>query len=76
LGIVVGETWGPWAGGAAAAGAPGCGYAAVRLGERVKRMGGVMAGARVVRQRRAVLSTVLDHRTAVVEAATAVLAGR
>ena len=47
----------------------------MRLAERVKRIGGVMAGARVVRQRRAVLDTVLAHRAAVVDAA-APCAGR
>jgi hypothetical protein len=74
-GVLVGLTWGPWAGLAAAAGSPVCGYAAVRLVERVKRIGGLVAGARVVRRRRAVLVTVLADRTAVVEAAHAVLAG-
>jgi 1-acyl-sn-glycerol-3-phosphate acyltransferase len=74
-GILVGQRWGPWAGLAAAAGAPACGYATVRLVERVKRIGGVVAGARVVRQRRAVLATVRTHRAAVVDAAAAVLGG-
>jgi hypothetical protein len=74
LGVVVAGTWGPWAGLAAAAGAPACGYAAVRLAERVKRIGGVVAGARVLRKRRAVLATVLAHRSAVAAAARAVLA--
>jgi glycerol-3-phosphate O-acyltransferase / dihydroxyacetone phosphate acyltransferase len=75
LGVVVGETWGSGAGLIAAAGAPVCGYATVRLVERVKRIGGVAAGARVVRQRRAVLATVLAHRAALVEAVEAVLTG-
>ena len=75
VGIVVGESWGPWAGLGAAVGAPLCGYAAVRLAERVKRIGGVVAGARVLRQRRAVLTTVQAHRHAVVEAAALVLRG-
>jgi glycerol-3-phosphate O-acyltransferase/dihydroxyacetone phosphate acyltransferase len=75
LGVVVGETWGPGAGLIAAVGAPVCGYATVRLGERVKRIGGVVAGARVVRHRRAVLATVLAHRAAVVDAVDAVLTG-
>jgi 1-acyl-sn-glycerol-3-phosphate acyltransferase len=73
LGVVIGESWGPVAGLASAVAAPVCGYATVRLAERVKRIGGVLAGARVVRQRRAVLATVLAHRAAVVEAAAAVL---
>jgi hypothetical protein len=74
LGVVIGGTWGPWAGLGAALGAPACGYVAVRLAERVKRIGGVVAGARVVRQRGAVLDTVLGHRAAVVDAAGRVLA--
>jgi hypothetical protein len=52
-----------------------CGYVTVRLVERVKRIGGVVAGARVMRRRRAVLGTVPAHRAAVVEAAKAVLGG-
>jgi 1-acyl-sn-glycerol-3-phosphate acyltransferase len=76
LGVVVGEAWGPWAGLGAALAAPVCGYLTVRLAERVKRIGGVVAGARVVRQRRAVLATVLDHRRAVVDAAGIVLGAR
>jgi hypothetical protein len=74
LGVLAGEAWGPWAGLAAAGAAPASGYVAVRLVERVKRIGGVLAGARVVRQRRAVVATVLAHRVAVVEAAAAVVA--
>jgi hypothetical protein len=58
----------------AAVAAPACGYATVRLAERVKRIGGVVAGARVVRQRRAVLATVLAHRAVVVDSVGAVLA--
>jgi hypothetical protein len=53
LGVVVAGTWGPWAGLAAAAGAPACGYAAVRLrrraagrtGEADRWCGGRGAGA-------------------------------
>jgi hypothetical protein len=58
----------------AAVAAPVCGYATVRLGERVKRIGGLVVGAGIVRRRRAVLVTVLEHRRAVVEAAAVVLA--
>jgi 1-acyl-sn-glycerol-3-phosphate acyltransferase len=74
LGVVVAETWGPGAGAGAAVAAPVCGYATVRLVERVKRIGGLVVGAGIVRRRRAVLVTVLEHRRAVVEAATVVLA--
>jgi hypothetical protein len=73
IGIGVAESFGPWAGLGAAVGAPLCGYAAVRLAERVKRIGGVVAGARVLRQRRAVLTTVRAHRHAVVETAALVV---
>jgi glycerol-3-phosphate O-acyltransferase / dihydroxyacetone phosphate acyltransferase len=75
IGVTVGENWGAWAGLAAAVGAPVCGYAAVRLGERVKRIGGVVAGSRVLRQRRAVLTTVRAHRQVAVDAAASVLTG-
>jgi hypothetical protein len=74
LGVVFAETWGPGAGVGAAVAAPVCGYATVRLGERVKRIGGLVVGAGIVRRRRAVLVTVLEHRRAVVEAAAVVLA--
>jgi glycerol-3-phosphate O-acyltransferase/dihydroxyacetone phosphate acyltransferase len=73
MGVAVGETWSAWAGVAAAVAAPVCGYATVRLVERVKRIGGVVAGARVVRRRRAVLASVLARRAAVVDAAGRVL---
>jgi glycerol-3-phosphate O-acyltransferase / dihydroxyacetone phosphate acyltransferase len=74
VGVLVGDAFGPWAGLAAAVVSPVCGYATVRLVERLQRIGGLVAGARILRQRRAVLATVLAHRTAVVEAAHAILA--
>ncbi len=61
------------------AGAWGPGRAACRqvrlAGLVIKRIGGVVAGARVLRQRRAVLTTVRAHRQAVVDAAASVLGG-
>jgi hypothetical protein len=74
VGVLVGVTRGPWAGLAAAVGSPVCGYAAARLVERVKRIGGLVAGARVIRRRRAVLAGVLADRAAVVGAAHTALA--
>jgi glycerol-3-phosphate O-acyltransferase/dihydroxyacetone phosphate acyltransferase len=73
-GVLVSEEWGPWLGLVAAAGAPACGYATVRLVERLGRIGGVMSGARVVRRRRAVVATVMIHREAVVEAVAVAIA--
>jgi uncharacterized oligopeptide transporter (OPT) family protein len=74
VGVLVGDAFGTWAGLAAAVVSPVCGYATVRLVERLQRIGGLVTGARILRQRRAVLATVLAHRAAVVEAAHAVLA--
>jgi hypothetical protein len=73
LGIVVGRAVGPWAGLLVAVGAPLCGYVTVRVAERVKRIGGVVEGYRTVKDRKVVLATVFAHRTAVVDAARAVL---
>jgi hypothetical protein len=46
---------------------------AVRLAERVKRIGGVLAGYRIVREQRGALEAVLAHRAAVVDSARAAL---
>ncbi len=73
LGIVVGRAVGPWAGLLVAVGAPLCGYVTVRVAERVKRIGGLVEGYRTVKDRKGVLATVFAHRTAVVDAARAVL---
>ena len=69
--MLVGRAFGPWAGLAAAVAAPLCGYVAVRLLERVKRIGGVVEGYRMLRGRRAVVATALAHRAAVVRGARA-----
>jgi 1-acyl-sn-glycerol-3-phosphate acyltransferase len=73
LGVLAGRAYGPWAGLAAAVGSPLCGYVTVRLAERVQRIGGLLEGARTVRDRGTVLATVAAHRADVVSAATSVL---
>jgi glycerol-3-phosphate O-acyltransferase / dihydroxyacetone phosphate acyltransferase len=75
VGVVVGRAFGPWAGFAAAVAAPICGYVAVRLIERVKRIGGLVDGYRTVKERGDVVDSVLAHRAAVVATAGAVLLG-
>jgi glycerol-3-phosphate O-acyltransferase / dihydroxyacetone phosphate acyltransferase len=73
LGVVVGEAKGALLGLVAAVGAPACGYVAVRLAERVRRIGGALEGVRFVRNRGHLLASVLADRAAVVAAAGAVL---
>ena len=73
VGLVVGRVYGPWAGFIAALAAPLCGYVAVRLIERVTRIGGVMEGYRTVKVRRDVLDSVLAHRQTVMTDARNVL---
>jgi len=65
VGVVVGRAHGPGPGLAAALAAPPCGYVAVRLRERVLRMGGLVEGYRRVREHRDVLDSVIAHRAAV-----------
>jgi glycerol-3-phosphate O-acyltransferase / dihydroxyacetone phosphate acyltransferase len=73
-GSLAGRAYGAWVGLLVALAAPACGYATVRLGERLTRIGGLVAGARTVRDRRGVLATVVAHRAEVVRTACAVLA--
>ncbi len=73
IGVVVGTRWGAWLGLAAAVAAPLCGYMAVRLFERAKRVGGLLAGYRTVRGRKDVLDSVFAHRRSVVTSASALL---
>jgi hypothetical protein len=73
LGIVVGRAAGPWAGLLVAVATPLCGYVAVRVAERVKRIGGLLEGYRTVKDRKVVLASVFAQRRAVVDAARAVL---
>ena len=75
LGVVFGTQFGLPAGIAAFVAAPACGYVTVLFSERVKRVGGALAGARAVRTRRAVIDTVLANRRAVVDLARGVLDG-
>jgi hypothetical protein len=73
VGVLVGRAFGAWAGLVAAVAAPWCGYVAVRLGERVKRIGGVAEGYRMLKGRRSVVATALQHRGAVVAEAHSLL---
>ena len=73
IGVVVGTRWGAWLGLAAAVAAPLCGYMAVRLFERAKRVGGLLAGYRTVTGRKDVLDSVFAHRRSVVTSASALL---
>jgi hypothetical protein len=49
--------------------APVSGYAALRLSERIRSVGGLVEGARIVRSRRVVLRRVLAHRADVIRLA-------
>ena len=73
LGLLVGRAYGVWAGLAAALAAPLCGFVTVRLLERVRRIGGVVEGYRIVKDRRNILGPVLAHRAAVVRDARSIL---
>lgn len=73
IGVLVGTHWGAWLGLVAAVGAPVCGYLAVRLFERVKRVGGLLEGYRTMRGRKDVLDSVFAHRRCVVTSARALL---
>jgi hypothetical protein len=69
LGVAAAELFGPLPGLAVGVGTPLCGYVTVRFSERVKRLGGAVAGYRTARH--ASLSTVRQHRLDVVAAAGA-----
>ncbi len=73
LGVVVSQNSGPWLGVIAAFGAPLCGYVAVRLFERVKRVGGLLGGYRAMRGRGSVRESISTDRQAVVDAANRIL---
>jgi glycerol-3-phosphate O-acyltransferase/dihydroxyacetone phosphate acyltransferase len=64
LGVAAGISFGPLAGLAVGLGVPLCGYIAVRFSERVKLLGGALAGYRIAR--RTSLSMVREHRREVV----------
>jgi len=74
IGFLIGQAFGAWVGVASSLAAPLCGYVTVRLAERVKRIGGLLAGYRTVRDRGAVIATVTGHRADVVRAAQKLLA--
>ena len=73
VGVLVGRAYGAWAGLGAALAAPLCGFVTVRLLERVRRIGGVIEGYRIVKARPNILGPVLAHRAAVVRDARAIL---
>ena len=73
IGVLVGRAFGAWLGLAASLAAPACGYATVRMGERLGRIGRLLEGHRVVSDRKRVLATVTTHRDEVVRLAAAVL---
>jgi hypothetical protein len=74
LGVSIGETFGAPFGALAAVGAPLCGYLAVRMIERLRRMGGAIEGFRWATGQGPVVASVRRHRAAVVDAAGQVLA--
>jgi glycerol-3-phosphate O-acyltransferase / dihydroxyacetone phosphate acyltransferase len=73
LAVLVGRAYGAWAGLAAAIAAPLCGAVTVQFLDRVRRMGGVAAGYRIIRAHRNLLGPVLAHRAAVVQEARSIL---
>jgi 1-acyl-sn-glycerol-3-phosphate acyltransferase len=73
VGVLVGTAFGVGPGIAAAVGAPVCGYVTVLFSERVKRIGGALAGAGAIRMRRAVLDTVHANRRALADVARSAL---
>jgi hypothetical protein len=73
VGVLIGRAFGALAGITAAVAAPFCGYVAVRLHERLQRIGGILEGSRTMRSRRDMVGALLQRRDAVVEEARAVL---
>jgi glycerol-3-phosphate O-acyltransferase/dihydroxyacetone phosphate acyltransferase len=73
LGVIIGESFGVPLGLMAAAGAPACGYVAVRMVERIGRMGGALESLQLARRRGPLRTSLLADRAAVVAAAGAVL---
>ena len=73
LGVIIGQSPGAPLGLLAAAGAPACGYVAVRMVERIRRMGGAAGGLRLARRRGPLRTSLLADRAVVVAAAGAVL---
>jgi glycerol-3-phosphate O-acyltransferase/dihydroxyacetone phosphate acyltransferase len=75
VGVAVGVAFGPWWGLLASLLAPACGYTAVRMAERIRRIGGAVEGYRAIRRGNPMLPSVLEARAAVV-AATAAVTGQ
>ena len=73
LGVAAAELFGPLAGLAVGLGCPLCGYVAVRFSERLKRLGGAVAGYRTARH--ASLAVVRQHRLDVVTSGNRLLGG-
>lgn len=74
LGVVAGVSLGALVGLLVAAGGPACGYLAVRLMERLRRIETARQGYRSGRDGGPMLESVLARRSAVVDAASAVMA--
>jgi glycerol-3-phosphate O-acyltransferase/dihydroxyacetone phosphate acyltransferase len=74
VGVVVGSVLGAGFGVAAAMAAPLCGYVALRLVERLHRIGGARAGYRLARQGGPMADLLRSRRAAVIGAAGAVMA--
>ena len=76
VGLTVGRAFGAGWGVVAATAAPLCGYVAVRMLERIHRVGGAVAGYRAVRTGGPATELVRSRRAAVVAAARSVLGPR
>ena len=76
VGYLVSVIAGAWLGLGAAVTSALCGYAAVRLAERVQRIDGLLDGSRTMRDRGDVIGTVMCHRDDLVRAARMALATR
>jgi glycerol-3-phosphate O-acyltransferase/dihydroxyacetone phosphate acyltransferase len=63
--VLAGEHLGSLAGIAVFVACPVCGYAALRLIERARRLGGLLSGARIVSDRGPVVESVVERRAAV-----------
>jgi hypothetical protein len=74
LAVLAGERFGVLAGVVAFVACPACGYLTVRMIERARRLGGLLAGYRVVRDRGAVVQSVVDRRAAMVAGVHAAVA--
>jgi 1-acyl-sn-glycerol-3-phosphate acyltransferase len=76
VGVAVGTTVGAWWGAVAAVAAPVCGAVALRMVERIQRMGGAIAGYRAVRSGGPVADIVRARRAGVIDAARPLLGPR